>query len=122
MKAQKEATRQEQLLEEEEFLLGKVTPVLHYCMGGLSVDNRGQVLDGQNQVILGLYAVGEVAGGTHGDNRLAGNSLLECLVYGRIVGDNLPIQQESSIPAKATEGAATTHASRVDSREEQEAA
>lgn len=103
-------------LDDEEFLLGKVTPVLHYCMGGLSVDTRGQVLDENNEIIPGLYAVGEVAGGTHGDNRLAGNSLLECLVYGRIIGENLPIQQQS-VSAKAVEAAAAnTHSTRVNSR------
>lgn len=36
----------------------------------------------------GLLAAGEVTGGVHGRNRLAGNSLLECVVYGRIAGHN----------------------------------
>uniref|UniRef100_A0A914REK0 FAD-dependent oxidoreductase 2 FAD binding domain-containing protein n=1 Tax=Parascaris equorum TaxID=6256 RepID=A0A914REK0_PAREQ len=36
----------------------------------------------------GLLAAGEVTGGVHGRNRLAGNSLLECVVYGRIAGKN----------------------------------
>ena len=34
----------------------------------------------------GLYAAGEVAGGVHGRNRLGGNSLLDCVVYGRLCG------------------------------------
>jgi len=34
----------------------------------------------------GLYACGEIAGGTHGRNRMMGNSLLECVVFGRRAG------------------------------------
>ena len=37
--------------------------------------------------ILGLFGAGEVTGGVHGQNRLGGNSLLECVVFGRIAGD-----------------------------------
>eukprot|EP00980_Cylindrotheca_fusiformis_P016790 scaffold5064_cov121-Cylindrotheca_fusiformis.AAC.4 len=78
---------------EEDFLVGTVTPVLHYCMGGITVDKDGHVLNQQNGTIIsGLYAAGEVAGGTHGNNRLAGNSLLECLVFGSIIGSNVPLQ------------------------------
>lgn len=70
---------------DEEFYVGTVVPVLHYCMGGLSIDVQGRVLGKNGDPISGLYACGEVSGGVHGDNRLAGNSLLECVVYGRIV-------------------------------------
>jgi succinate dehydrogenase/fumarate reductase flavoprotein subunit len=38
--------------------------------------------------LLGFFAAGEVTGGVHGGNRLAGNSLLECVVFGRIAGRN----------------------------------
>jgi succinate dehydrogenase/fumarate reductase flavoprotein subunit len=78
-------------LDEEEFFAGQVTPVLHYCMGGLTTDALGQVLDENKEIIKGLYAAGEVVGGVHGDNRLAGNSLLECLVFGSIIGKRIPI-------------------------------
>jgi succinate dehydrogenase/fumarate reductase flavoprotein subunit len=37
---------------------------------------------------VGLFGAGEVTGGVHGSNRLAGNSLLECVVYGRTAGRN----------------------------------
>mmetsp|Transcript_26469 Transcript_26469/g.63010 ORF Transcript_26469/g.63010 Transcript_26469/m.63010 type:complete len:525 (+) Transcript_26469:82-1656(+) len=77
--------------ENEEFLVGQVTPVLHYCMGGLDINSKGQVLDGEGSTIKNLYAVGEVAGGVHGSNRLAGNSLLECMVFGGIIGRNLQL-------------------------------
>jgi len=60
-----------------------ITPVIHYTMGGLKVDEHARVL-GKNGPINGLYAAGEVMGGVHGKNRLGGNSLLDCVVYGRV--------------------------------------
>ena len=54
--------------------------------------------------VEGLYAVGEASSGLHGANRLGGNSLIELLVYGRIVGDaaaaysgGLAAQQRSAV-------------------------
>merc|ERR1712032_1052407 len=41
---------------------------------------------GNGKAIPGLYAAGEVAGGVHGNNRLGGNSLLDCVVFGRVSG------------------------------------
>ena len=79
-------------LSSEVFYAGTVTPVLHYCMGGLTIDEEGTVLDQDGKVIQGLHAAGEVSGGVHGDNRLGGNSLLECTVFGTIVGKKLPIR------------------------------
>ncbi len=64
-----------------------ITPCLHYCMGGVAFDEHARVLGG-NGPIKHLYAAGEVTGGLHGANRLAGNSLLECVVFGRIAGKN----------------------------------
>jgi succinate dehydrogenase/fumarate reductase flavoprotein subunit len=63
-----------------------VTPVIHYTMGGLRINEKAQVIRAEGSVIEGLYAVGEVTGGVHGSNRLAGNSLLECCVFGIIAG------------------------------------
>jgi L-aspartate oxidase len=58
-----------------------VSPAAHYAIGGIVSD-----LDGRTTV-PGLYAVGECAcTGVHGANRLASNSLLECLVFGRRAG------------------------------------
>lgn len=68
------------------FYVAMVSPVIHYTMGGLKINRYAQVLDRSDQPIPGLFAVGEVTGGIHGHNRLAGNSLLECLVFGRIAG------------------------------------
>jgi len=84
-------------LSDEVFYAGTVTPVLHYCMGGLTIDKHGSVLDEEKNVIPGLHAAGEVSGGVHGDNRLGGNSLLECTVFGTIVGKKVPIRPRASI-------------------------
>eukprot|EP00571_Detonula_confervacea_P015404 CAMPEP_0172304912 /NCGR_PEP_ID=MMETSP1058-20130122/6267_1 /TAXON_ID=83371 /ORGANISM="Detonula confervacea, Strain CCMP 353" /LENGTH=1313 /DNA_ID=CAMNT_0013016319 /DNA_START=187 /DNA_END=4125 /DNA_ORIENTATION=+ len=81
----------------EVFYAGTVTPVLHYCMGGLTIDRDGSVLDEDKNIIPGLHAAGEVSGGVHGDNRLGGNSLLECTVFGTIVGKKIPIKPRASI-------------------------
>jgi succinate dehydrogenase / fumarate reductase flavoprotein subunit/L-aspartate oxidase len=55
-------------------------PVLHYQNGGLVIDEHGET------TVDGLFACGEIAGGTHGRNRMMGNSLLECCVFGRRAG------------------------------------
>ncbi len=58
-----------------------VTPAAHYCMGGVFTDDRAR------STLDGLYAVGEAAAsGVHGANRLASNSLLEGLAFGRDLG------------------------------------
>ncbi|HEY9761057.1 MAG TPA: L-aspartate oxidase [Trichocoleus sp.] len=63
-----------------------VSPAAHYWMGGIVVDLESYTS------LINLYAVGENAStGVHGANRLASNSLLECLVYGAQVGQ-LPIE------------------------------
>merc|ERR1719207_52637 len=67
----------------EPFYVAIVTPVIHYCMGGLEITADSEVL-GTKGVIGGLYAAGEIAGGVHGNNRLGGNSLLDCVVFGRV--------------------------------------
>merc|ERR1712047_172383 len=68
----------------EPFYVAIITPVIHYCMGGLEIDVDSAVVDGKGKAIPGLYAAGEVAGGVHGNNRLGGNSLLDCVVFGRV--------------------------------------
>ncbi|KAF9889809.1 hypothetical protein FE257_006899 [Aspergillus nanangensis] len=67
--------------------VGKVTPVTHFTMGGVVFNEYSQVLDQSGGVIRGLWAAGEVTGGLHGQNRLGGSSLLECVVFGRIAGN-----------------------------------
>ncbi len=58
----------------------EVAPTAHYTMGGVDVDLAGRTM------IKGLYAAGETVGQIHGANRLGGNSLLETIVFGKIVG------------------------------------
>merc|ERR1712037_401577 len=70
----------------EPFYVAIITPVIHYCMGGLEIDEDSAVIGPGNKAIPGLYAAGEVAGGVHGNNRLGGNSLLDCVVFGRVSG------------------------------------
>ena len=65
-----------------------ITPSIHYTMGGLKINNKAEVLDVKNKTIKGLFGAGEVTGGVHGGNRLGGNSLAECGVYGRISADS----------------------------------
>lgn len=67
-----------------------VYPSLHYQNGGLAIDKDG------SSTIENLFAVGEVAGGIHGKNRLMGNSLLDIIAYGRIAG------KQAALKAKVT--------------------
>ena len=64
-----------------------ITPVLHFTMGGVKINDKSQVIAEDDKPFEGLYAAGEVAGGVHGHNRLGGSSLLACVVYGRLAAD-----------------------------------
>ncbi len=68
-----------------------VVPTCHYMMGGIPTNVHGQALsrgpDGEDRIVPGLYACGEVACvSVHGANRLGGNSLLDLVVFGRASG------------------------------------
>ena len=74
-----------------------VVPTCHYMMGGIATNVHGQALKvdaaGVDEVIPGLFAVGETACvSVHGANRLGGNSLLDLVVFGRATG--LFLEQE----------------------------
>jgi fumarate reductase (CoM/CoB) subunit A len=64
----------------------EVAPTCHFTIGGVKINERAETS------INGLYACGEVCGGVHGANRLAGNALPECLVFGAIAGKNAAIR------------------------------
>ncbi|MFG6175679.1 succinate dehydrogenase flavoprotein subunit [Halomonas sp. THAF12] len=68
-----------------------VVPTCHYMMGGVPTNVHGQAImqdrDGNDQIVNGLFAVGEAACvSVHGANRLGGNSLLDLVVFGRAAG------------------------------------
>ncbi|MGC6512802.1 MAG: L-aspartate oxidase [Parvibaculales bacterium] len=69
-----------------------IEPAAHYHMGGIKVDEHGR------STLPGLWACGEAAAtGAHGANRLASNSLLEAIVFGARIAQNV----DSSVPVKA---------------------
>ncbi len=76
----------------------EVAPTAHYSMGGIEVNPSDH-----QTAIEGLFAVGEVAGGLHGANRLGGNSLSEILVFGKRAGKaatNYSLNKEYFIRSK----------------------
>lgn len=73
---------------EDEYYVGIVTPLLHYTMGGIKITPMAEVQKEDGTVIPGFFAGGECAGGVHNKNRLAGNSLVDCVVFGRTAGES----------------------------------
>jgi fumarate reductase (CoM/CoB) subunit A len=59
-----------------------VSPAAHFFMGGVRIDENARTS------LPGLYCCGEVVWGAHGANRMGGNALTECIVFGRIAGRN----------------------------------
>ncbi|PPF34926.1 L-aspartate oxidase [Pseudoclavibacter sp. AY1H1] len=82
----------------------EIAPTAHYSMGGVWVrpDDHGTDVDG-------LYAIGEASSGLHGANRLGGNSLIELLVFGRIVG-RAAVAHSESLDAQLRSPAAVAQA------------
>lgn len=66
-----------------------IYPTLHYQNGGIEINSNGETN------IDNLFVAGELAGGIHGRNRLMGNSLLDCIVFGRICGQNASIKSKN---------------------------
>lgn len=97
------------------FYVATITPSIHYTMGGCLISPSAEVQSlyintsvfGSRRPIQGLFGAGEVTGGVHGKNRLGGNSLLECVVFGRIAGDRAAtILQKNPHALSATEWSA----------------
>lgn len=79
---------------DQNLIVACITPCIHYCMGGLEISSNAEVLTtlqtgsvGRRAKVRRLFAAGECTGGVHGGNRLGGNSLLECVVFGRLAGE-----------------------------------
>lgn len=67
----------------------RLKPKIHHCVGGLNINTNSQALDIMtDKPIPGLYAAGEVTGGVHGAIRLCSCATLDCLIFGRIAGQN----------------------------------
>jgi cytochrome b involved in lipid metabolism len=71
----------------DSFWVSIVTPVVHYCMGGVEITPSSEI-KGPSGTIPGLFGAGELCGGVHGANRLGGSSLLGCVVFGRVSGNS----------------------------------
>lgn len=80
-----------------------VRPSNHYHMGGIPTNVSGEVQDADQNVIAGLYAIGECAAASfHGFNRLGSNSVLELITMGKIVADTV-IEYLEKAPANLPE-------------------
>ena len=81
-----------------------VLPTVHYNMGGIPTNWRGEVIEhvnGKDRVVEGLHACGEAAcASVHGANRLGANSLLDLVIFGRACALNI---SEISKPGQAVE-------------------
>jgi flavocytochrome c len=103
------------LNQKKDFFFAHVTPIVHYCMGGLRIDEHGRILNKAQQPIPGLYSAGEAAGGIHGRNRLGGSALGECVAFGRVAGAHAAryelsagVNEEKLGEGSATAGGAVT--------------
>lgn len=73
-------------MTEPPFYAAKLWPKVHHCMGGLVTNAQAQVINQDFNPIPGLYAAGEITGGTHGAVRLGSCAITDCVVFGRIAG------------------------------------
>ena len=83
-----------------------ILPTVHYCMGGVPTNYKGQVLNvnpssHEEKPVEGLYAAGEVSSvSVHGSNRLGANSLLDIVVFGRACALHIQENNEPGMPHK----------------------
>jgi succinate dehydrogenase/fumarate reductase flavoprotein subunit len=68
----------------------EVAPTSHFTLGGISINEDAET------GVEGLYVAGEAAGGIHGANRIGGNALAECMVFGEIAGRNAALARRDA--------------------------
>ncbi|MGX7025215.1 flavocytochrome c [Vagococcus hydrophili] len=71
------------------YYIMKSIPAVHHTMGGLTINTKAQLLDGDKKVIPHVYAAGEVTGDVHGTNRLGSDAIADIIVFGRIAGEEV---------------------------------
>lgn len=71
------------------YYIMKSIPAVHHTMGGLTINTKAQLLDGDKNPIPNVYAAGEVTGDVHGTNRLGSDAIADIIVFGRIAGDQV---------------------------------
>ena len=72
------------------FYVIRLSPKPHHTMGGLKINAKAEVISSKtNKPIPGLYAAGEITGGTHGASRLGTVAITDCIVFGMIAGESL---------------------------------
>ena len=79
-------------------------PTVHHTMGGIHVNLDSQAVGADGNPIAGLYAAGEVTGGIHGENRLGGNAIADCVTFGRNAGVKAAIAAGCAEPEPADDG------------------
>ena len=73
-------------IHEGPFYAIRIAPGVHHTMGGVTINADTKVLDVKGNVIQGVFAAGEVAGGLHGRNRIGGNAVADIIVFGTMAG------------------------------------
>jgi len=71
------------------FYACRAWPKVHHTMGGIQINAKAQAIGLDRKPIAGLYAAGEIAGGVHGAVRLGSCAVLDCIVFGRIAGQQV---------------------------------
>ncbi|MDH5268276.1 MAG: FAD-binding protein, partial [Candidatus Bathyarchaeota archaeon] len=91
-----------------------VAPLAHHFMGGVPIDEECRT------DLPGLFAAGEVAGGVHGANRLGGNALTDCIVYGARAGQHAAEHAKAKSKSRVDETQGKQKLERVDQVETRE--
>ncbi|MBR8466109.1 flavocytochrome c [Campylobacter sp. faydin G-140] len=72
------------------FYVIRLSPKPHHTMGGLKINEKAEVISAKtNKPIPGLYAAGEITGGTHGASRLGTVAITDCITFGMIAGETI---------------------------------